>query len=311
MNLDLVIILALFVVAFLLSLVVERLSELFDRLVVLNLFPWWRSAPTPPLIKIPPKPHEQDGDGYPKGILTASNTALATQSDDEDNVDEVELGDETEFVEPLIAYRRRLIYYIIKYGYFLSEKGLLQRLINWALDTRNAYPYSLLEVLLARREGVALLPGTERDEKFVKKLINDEDFAKKLLGPLSVEQKSSEANLEIALITKLQLWADYCYLRNQRTYNAFSSLKGQVYLFFGTILGIVIVNLLTWAFTSENLLAWASPQSSILITQQPSQPANNWVRWILGGGSGALSPVTHGFTRRIANAGLRRVRFIR
>ena len=313
MNIDLIIILTLSVIIFLISLVVERLIEVFDWLIILNLFPWWRSAPRPPLIKLPSRSSAEQGrddnSDYP---LANANAMQATSNDGEDDFGEAEFNDETEFVKPLIAYRRRLIYYIIKYGYFLSEKGLWQRLVNWVLGARNVYPYSLLEVWLAHREGVSLLPGAKEDENFVKRLVNDEEFAKRLLGPLPLPQRkgSAEPDPEIVLITQLQFWADYCYLRNQRTYQAFTRLKGQVYLFLGSVGGILLVNLFTSTITPENLLAWASSESSTLIVQQPGQPPNNWVRWILGGGSGSLSPVTHGFTRRIANAGLRNFRRI-
>jgi len=240
------------------SLLVERFLELFDALVVLNLFPWWRSAPLPPPIMLLQEPLKEAWDCYGKatgrerytpetgewGEPTSQESHSSGKVGDkvalpgDDKVDKpvdkiiYTIGSSkleltiTTYKEAKFYYQkeeelhqRRLVYYIAKYGYFLpkSEKGLRQRLFNLALK---------MEAWLASREGVS----HKNKDVVMAKCIQDIDLSK-------LSQYDS-------LTQKLDLCADYCYLRNQRTYEAFSFVKRQVYFVFGVLLGVCIANLL-------------------------------------------------------------------
>jgi hypothetical protein len=224
------------------SLLVERFLELFDALVVLNLFPWWRSAPSPP----PTKPHDSKSE----------------EADEE--------GEE--------IHRQRLVYYIAKYGYFLRI-GWLGRLV---------------EDRLAQAEGASQFPGGEEDKEFAKKIAVN--------GQLPQTRGESPKNLT----PKLELWADYCYLRDQRTHEAFSIVKGQLYFVLGALCGLWIANLLNiynfWLGSSSGLTPTAYlGGSSGLLGIQFGFPFNDGLtNSLFGAGIGMGSQPMHWIFRRLA-----------
>ena len=258
------------------SLLVERFLELFDALVVLNVFPWWRSAPLPPPTMLLQEPFKEAWDCYGKategerytpetgewGEPTSQKShssgkvggKVALPGDDrvDKPVDKIiyTIGSNkleltiTTYKEAKFYYQkeeelhqRRLVYYIAKYGYFLpkSQKGLRQRLFNLALK---------VEAWLARREGVS----HKNKDVVIAKCIQDIDLS----------QLSQYENLT----QKLELCADYCYLRNQRTYEAFSLVvKRQAYFVLGVLLGAYIACLLD-IYNNVLLRGFSAPTST-------------------------------------------------
>lgn len=294
---DLALIFGIPVLILVIAFIVERVIDLFDKIIVLNLFPWWRAIPEPPPV--------DPVDELIEKLVTEQPGRLASVSE----FKAAFLPDEIAIAYLILypEYPRQLVYYIVKYGYFLSQHGLWQQVIRWVVnDETFPYPYSLVENWLARQEGISHFP--ERDTKFAECLVNDGDYVEIVLDSLKplrrqpteiTESKKSpiqsrshscagEPIPEIGeLIGKLQIWADYCYQRNQRTSEAFAKIKHQVYLVTGAVLGIFLIEVLLPLFMAELLQ----------IAQRPGGQGRRWV----GGSSGALGGGFQGWARRFGN----------
>ena len=260
------------------ALLVERLLEVFDALVTLNLFPWWRSAPT-----APPKMFLQ------RPSRTGWRKELAGQPDAEANPAKVvhSVGADTlEFPVHAVAeavlyyekeralYGNRLKHYVSRNGHFFPRQAdatgeLWVQSSSWRLS---------LESRLARREQI---PDVGKEAQFAR-----------LVRDMNVDGRTNERQR----IQTLEKLADYCYLRNRSTYHAFSFLKRQIYLVLGIGLGIAIAQLVgqanllpadpAWMPMSELLAAAAAPTAILLravvgvLAGTFSQPLHGLVGWL-------------------------------
>jgi hypothetical protein len=126
-------VLKLAVVVPLFSLFIERVLELIDAIVVLNLFPWWRSAPLSPPSMLLQKPSEEAW-GHSKKATEGGEEVEKSTPQPFDKIiytvgsNKLELTINT-YQEAKFYYEReeklyqqRLVYYIAKYGYFLLDR---------------------------------------------------------------------------------------------------------------------------------------------------------------------------------------------
>jgi hypothetical protein len=260
------------------ALLVERLLEVFDALVTLNLFPWWRSDPS-----APPKMFLQ------RPSRTAWRKELPANAEAEARPARVvhSVGTDTlEFPVHAVAeavlyyekeralYGNRLKHYVSRNGHFFPRQAdatgeLWVQSSSWRLA---------LESRLARREQI---PDVGKEAQFAR-----------LVRDMTVDGRINERQR----IQTLEKLADYCYLRNRSTYRAFSFLKRQIYLVLGIGLGIVIAELVgqanllpadpAWMPMSELLAAAAAPTAILLravvgvLAGTFSQPLHGLVGWL-------------------------------
>jgi hypothetical protein len=260
------------------ALLVERLLEVFDALVTLNLFPWWRSAPSAPpkmFLQRPSRP------GWRKELAgqpdTEAKSARVVHSVGADTLEfpvhavaEAVLYYEKERA----LYGNRLKHYVSRNGHFFPRQAdatgeLWVQSSSWRLS---------LESRLARREQI---PDVGKEAQFAR-----------LVRDMNVDGRTNERQR----IQTLEKLADYCYLRNRSTYRAFSFLKRQIYLVLGIGLGIAIAQLVgqanllpadpAWMPMSELLAAAAAPTAILLravvgvLAGTFSQPLHGLVGWL-------------------------------
>ena len=190
----------------LIALLVERLLEVFDALVTLNLFPWWRSAPSAPPKMFLQRPSRTawrkelpaNTDAEPKMAKVVHNVGTDTLEFPVHAVAEAVLYYEKERA----LYGNRLKHYVSRNGYFFPRQAdatgeLWVQSSSWRLA---------LESRLARREQI---PDVGKEAQFAR-----------LVRDMTVDGRINERQR----IQTLEKLADYCYLRNRSTYRAFSFL---------------------------------------------------------------------------------------
>jgi hypothetical protein len=286
----------------LLSLVIERLLECFDLLVTLNLFPFWRSAPPQPPRMFLQRPSRKTWrrapqPGAPAAIADAE-PARVVHAIGSDTL-EFPVSSYQEAVlyyeKEKALYRNWLKHYVSKYGHFLPRQAsvtgdLWMQSSSWPLR---------LEARLAMREKI---PDVGKEAQFAR-----------LARDVSIDKMINDRNR----IQTLEKLADYCYLRNQHTYAAFSFLKRQVYLVFSIGLGILLVELLYQgnvlppmnqeaALSAANGFAgYVLPSASALL-QLSVHPASWIFRVAIGALAGSGTQPVHGlinWATRAASAG--------
>lgn len=213
----------------LISLFIERLLEVFDLLITLNLFPFWRSGPPPPpkiFLQRPSRKTWRKGQqpGAPPTVADAEPArVIHTIGSDTLEFPVSSFQEAVLYYEKEKAlYRNRLKHYVNKYGHFLPKQAsvtgdLWMQSSSWPLR---------LEMRLASRERI---PDVGKEAQFAR-----------LARDVSIDKMVSDRNR----IQTLEKLADYCYLRNQHTYAAFCFLKRQVYLVLSIGLGILFAELL-------------------------------------------------------------------
>jgi hypothetical protein len=260
------------------ALLVERLLEVFDALVTLNLFPWWRSAPSaPPKMFLQRPSRTAWRKELPADAAVEARPARVVHSVGTDTLEfpvhavaEAVLYYEKERA----LYGNRLKHYVSKYGHFLPRQAdatgeLWVQSSSWRLA---------LEARLARREQI---PDVGKEAQFAR-----------LVRDMTVDGRINERTR----VQTLEKLADYCYLRNRSTYVAFSFLKKQLYLVLGIGLGIAIAELVgqanllpadpAWMPMSELLAAAAGPTAILLravvglLAGTFSQPLHGLVGWL-------------------------------
>ena len=169
----------------LLSLFVERIIEFIDTWIVLQIFPWWVSEPTPPPKMLMPKPNKAIWKGNDKITLTV-----------EGNKAEIIISS---YEEALYYYQReeklhhqRLAFYIRKYGYFWDETYFKKTLRWWFFKpVRNSWQIlaEQKENRLAEEVGVSNTPG-------------DANLAKIILDDQSTEYIFNESKVRDLLANK-------------------------------------------------------------------------------------------------------------
>jgi hypothetical protein len=271
------------------ALLVERLLEMLDALVTLNLFPWWRSAPP-----APPKVFLQ------RPSRTAWRKEVSSNSTGDTELARVvhTVGSDSlefpvhAFAEAVLYYEKekalygnQLKHYVGKYGHFLPRQAdatgeLWLQTSNWRLA---------LESRLARKEQV---PDVGKEAQFAR-----------LARDVSVDGRLNDR----ARIQTLEKLADYCYLRNRYTYRSFSFLKKQVYLVLGIGLGVAIAELVgqgnllpadpAWIPMSALLTSAAGPTAIAfravvgVLAGAFSQPVHGLVEWFVQLGTGRQAPL--------------------
>ena len=260
------------------ALLVERLLEVFDALVTLNLFPWWRSAPSaPPKMFLQRPSRTAWRKELPADAAVEARPARVVHSVGTDTLEfpvhavaEAVLYYEKERA----LYGNRLKHYVSRYGHFLPRQAdatgeLWVQSSSWRLT---------LEARLARREQI---PDVGKEAQFAR-----------LVRDMTVDGRINERTR----VQTLEKLADYCYLRNRSTYVAFSFLKKQLYLVLGIGLGIAIAELVgqanllpadpAWMPMSELLAAAAGPTAILLravvglLAGTFSQPLHGLVGWL-------------------------------
>ncbi|MEJ2554847.1 MAG: hypothetical protein P8186_01170 [Anaerolineae bacterium] len=282
-----------------LSLLIERILELVDIIFVSEFFSWWRSRPAPPpnmFLYVSPQNPTVSGTRKPN-MRPLGKVQVAGAS-------EIELNFNTH--EDLEMYRqqerelhfRRLVYYIKRYGFYLLEaEDSSIKFCRFPWQSLLKRQWRHLERYLACREGIS-------DPPFRKlRLAQVRGFVK----VYDVKRDPPQSNEDL---TDLELLANYCYLRNQRTREAFAVLKRQVYSLLGLGLGIIIAysikfdNLLLTQLSSAGMLSSGAlynltnfAQTSMTSLAQYSAP--NVFQWGIYVGAGMLmgmgSQAVHGW----------------
>jgi hypothetical protein len=213
----------------LISLFIERLLEVFDLLITLNLFPFWRSGPPPPprmFLQRPSRKAWRRGQrpGTPPTAADAEPAkVIHTIGSDTLEFPVSSFQEAVLYYEKEKAlYRNRLKHYVNKYGHFLPRQASVTGDL-WVQSS--SWPLRL-EARLAARERI---PDVGKEAQFAR-----------LARDVSIDKMVSDRNR----IQTLEKLTDYCYLRNHHTYAAFSFLKRQVYLVFSIGLGILFAELL-------------------------------------------------------------------
>jgi hypothetical protein len=260
------------------ALLVERLLEVFDALVTLNLFPWWRSAPpAPPKMFLQRPSRTAWRKELPANTAAEPEPAKVVHAVGTDTLEFPvhAFGEAVLYYEKERAlYGNRLKHYVSKYGHFLPKQAdatgeLWVQSSSWRLA---------LESRLARLEQI---PDVGKEAQFAR-----------LARDMSVDGRINDR----ARIQTLEKLADYCYLRNRYTYRAFSFFKKQVYLVLGIGLGIAIAELVgqgnllpadpAWMPMSELLASAAGPTAVVLravvglLSGTFSQPVHGLVDWL-------------------------------
>jgi hypothetical protein len=212
----------------LISLLIERLLEVFDLLVTLNVFPFWRTAPAAPprmFLQRPSRKTWRKGQqmGAPTMADTESAKVVHTIGSDTLEFPVSSYQEAVLYYEKEKAlYRNRLKHYVNKYGHFLPRQASVTGDL-WVQSS--SWPLRL-EAQLAVREKI---PDVGKEAQFAR-----------LVRDVSIDRMASDRSR----IQTLEKLADYCYLRNQHTHAAFSFLKRQVYLVLSIGLGILVTELL-------------------------------------------------------------------
>jgi hypothetical protein len=278
----------------LISVLIERLLEVFDLLVTLNLLPFWRTAPPPPprmFLQRPSRKTWRKGQqpGTPS-VMSESEQARVVHAIGSDTL-EFPVSSYQEAVlyyeKEKALYRNRLKHYVNKYGHFLPHQASVTGDL-WVQSS--SWPLRL-ESRLARQERI---PDVGKEAQFAR-----------LIRDVSLDTMINERT-RIQILEKL---TDYCYLRNHYTYLAFSFLKRQVYLVLGMVLGVLIVEVLyqgnllapidgpaVWGTTS-GLLEQVVP-SAQQVLDLSIDPASWVFRAIFGALAGSISQPIHGLINR-------------
>jgi hypothetical protein len=256
------------------ALLVERLLEVFDALVTLNLFPWWRSPPSAPPKMFLQRPSRTawrnelpaNADGEPKPARVVHSVGTDTLEFPVHAVAEAVLYYEKERA----LYGNRLKHYVSRNGHFFPRQAdatgeLWVQSSSWRLA---------LESRLARREQI---PDVGKEAQFAR-----------LVRDMTVDGRINERQR----IQTLEKLADYCYLRNRSTFRAFAFLKRQIYLVLGIGLGIAIAELVGQANLLPADPAWM-PMSELLASA--AAPTALLLRAVVGVLAGTFSQPLHGF----------------
>jgi hypothetical protein len=290
------------------SLFVERILEIFDLLIVRTIFPLWRSKPVPApemIIRLPVELSDQNTSEKP-----LENKVNQEVGPEENNANDTEnkivhtIG-ASKLEMKIVTYKqavecqtqemelhyKQIIYYLKRYGAYLcwNTKCIPGKDISiWDI------PSVVLESRIASLEKIDTLPYTD---KTMSVLLNyDPRF--------SIQEKAS------LTLTRLEVLADYCYLRNQRTHMVFSLWKQRVYSLLGIAIGILIVNGMFELFqlyqqtqSDPSLFSMINNLSNLYKTSLPFLMQNQIpyvppLVYITGAGVGLSSQPVHEFLYR-------------
>lgn len=212
----------------LIPLLIERILEFIDAVIILKIFPWWISAPRPPPTMLLQKPNEESWPKHLNKVQSNPQTGSIATDDDKNEVknldkvtyivgpDRLDLFINT-YEEAKFYYEReeklhqlQLVYYISKYGYFLKERFLSEEinvqtwLFKPVLDTWellfNKKPSDLDEEF-AKQEGISQVPGDKEfakiliSEKYIQNILTDQAFTTLLTNEKFTSELSKNKTL--------------------------------------------------------------------------------------------------------------------
>jgi len=306
------------------SLFVERILEIFDLLIVRTIFPLWRSNPLPApemIIRLPDQLSEHTGnDALEKPLENKVHQEADRKESDANDTEnkivhsigasklEMKIGIEqaVEFQnQEMEFYYRQLIYYLTRYGVYLGDKmsASSKDIKSWDVPSK-------LSLFL------------ERYIASLEKIFDKEPYSNDTIKDLLNYKPRLAIPTDNVTITRLEVLADYCYLRNQRTHMVFSLWKQRLYSLLGVAMGIFIVHIMFDMFDlyqlyqlfqqthpdtfSPNMMNHLSTviKTSLPFLMQNQAPFVPPIVLVTGVGVGFSSQPIHEFLYRSSRSGL-------